>query len=77
MNLFLIFFIFTSDQQRNIVTIQKCIRAGGKNCDLENVGYSPRHLSFFEMLGFFQLPPASEKYKREAIYLAMNFLTKE
>lgn len=60
-----------------ITTVQKCIRAGGKNCDLENVGESRRHLSFFEMCGFFQLPPATANYKRDSIYLAMQFLTKE
>jgi alanyl-tRNA synthetase len=57
--------------------VQKCVRAGGKDCDLENVGVSRRHFSFFEMCGSFQLPPASGNYKRDAIYLAMQFLTKE
>ena len=71
-------FLFTSSQENNkITTVQKCIRAGGKDCDLENVGTSSRHLSFFEMLGFFNLPPATGDYKRESIHLAMQFLTKE
>jgi alanyl-tRNA synthetase len=67
----------SSGEDSKIVTVQKCIRVGGKNCDLENVGMSPRHLSFFEMLGFFQLPPASLQFKRDSIQLAMQFLTGE
>jgi len=64
-------------EDSKIVTVQKCIRAGGKNCDLDNVGMSPRHLSFFEMCGFFQLPPASINFKRESIQQAMQFLTED
>lgn len=75
MNQFKSVFLGTEKPKKNrAVTVQKCVRAGGKHNDLDNVGFTARHHTFFEMMGNFSF---GDYFKEDAIAYSWDFITKE